>query len=101
MNFEISVLPEESDPYQIVNAYIKNSYPSYNKDFVSKVFVVRRTGEQDTMNSKWKPELSRALLWHGTKKSNVVGVLQDGFRIKPSDVQSTGSLFGEGIYFTD
>jgi poly [ADP-ribose] polymerase len=39
------------------------------------------------------------LLWHGTRNENVLSILQKGLLIRPTGVVTTGSMFGDGIYF--
>jgi hypothetical protein len=41
------------------------------------------------------------MLWHGTKKENLLSILLKGLKIKPPNAGHTGSLFGEAIYFAD
>ena len=41
------------------------------------------------------------LLFHGSRTPNFVGLLSRGFLVKPSGVPTTGSMFGNGIYFAD
>jgi poly [ADP-ribose] polymerase len=41
------------------------------------------------------------LLYHGTRNCNWMSVLQKGLQIRPSGVQTTGSMFGDGIYFAN
>jgi poly [ADP-ribose] polymerase len=41
------------------------------------------------------------LLYHGTRNSNWLSVLQKGLKIRPSGVQTTGSMFGDAIYFAN
>jgi poly [ADP-ribose] polymerase len=40
-------------------------------------------------------------LYHGTRNSNWLSVLQKGLKIRPSGVQTTGSMFGDAIYFAN
>ncbi|KAG2188413.1 hypothetical protein INT44_001166 [Umbelopsis vinacea] len=44
---------------------------------------------------------NRMLLWHGSKISNMVGILKQGLRIKPAQAYESGSMFGSGLYFAD
>jgi poly [ADP-ribose] polymerase len=37
--------------------------------------------------------------WHGTRRANIVGILRNGFLIRPSGVVHAGSVYGDGIYF--
>lgn len=42
-----------------------------------------------------------ALLWHGSRISNFVGILSEGLRIAPPEAPMTGYMFGKGIYLAD
>eukprot|EP00922_Rhytidocystis_sp_ex-Travisia-forbesii_P045182 GHVS01067353.1.p1 GENE.GHVS01067353.1~~GHVS01067353.1.p1 ORF type:complete len:1047 (+),score=168.20 GHVS01067353.1:315-3455(+) len=44
---------------------------------------------------------NRALLWHGSRLTNWVGILSKGLRIAPPEAPSTGYMFGKGLYFAD
>merc|ERR1712159_163902 len=48
-----------------------------------------------------KSSKNSMLLRHGTKKSNVLGIMQTGFRIAPPEAYRSGNLLGDGIYFAD
>ena len=42
------------------------------------------------------------MLFHGTSKANLLSILEDGLKIKPSNAAfHNGSAFGEGIYLAD
>lgn len=41
------------------------------------------------------------LLWHGSRLTNMVGILSTGLRIAPPEAPVTGYMFGKGIYFAD
>jgi hypothetical protein len=41
------------------------------------------------------------LLWHGSRVSNFVGILNQGLRIAPPEAPSSGYNFGKGIYLAD
>jgi poly [ADP-ribose] polymerase len=41
------------------------------------------------------------LLYHGTRNGNWLSVLQQGLRIRPNGVPTTGNMFGNGIYFAN
>jgi poly [ADP-ribose] polymerase len=43
---------------------------------------------------------ARRLLWHGSRSSNLVGILGQGLRIAPG-VTANGRRWGNGIYLTD
>jgi hypothetical protein len=39
--------------------------------------------------------LNKALLWHGSRNANYVGILSEGLKIAPPDAPVTGYMFGE------
>ena len=41
------------------------------------------------------------LLIHGSRNENYLSIIQNGLKIKPKGVQTTGSMFGPGIYFAN
>ena len=41
------------------------------------------------------------LLWHGSRRSNFVGILSEGLKIAPPEAPSSGAMFGKGLYFAD
>ena len=64
------------------------------------MYAIERIGERESMKN-WDKVGNKMLLWHGTKPENVVGILQTGFRIAPACAETTGAMFGPGVYFTD
>ncbi len=65
-----------------------------------QVFKVERKGE----SSRYRPFSklpNRRLLWHGSRVTNVAGILSQGLRIAPPEAPVTGYMFGKGIYFAD
>ncbi len=41
---------------------------------------------------KWLSVNNHQLLWHGTRKTNLGGILQHGLRIAPSEISSSGQV---------
>jgi poly [ADP-ribose] polymerase len=41
------------------------------------------------------------LLYHGSRTSNFLSILQNGLKIKPQGVPTAGSMFGNAIYFAN
>ncbi|PRD25455.1 UNVERIFIED_CONTAM: Parp2 [Trichonephila clavipes] len=44
---------------------------------------------------------NKHLLWHGSRITNWVGILQKGLKIAPPEAPSAGDYFGKGLYFAD
>jgi len=118
LNFKMMALKRDSDDFKIIEQYVTNGLDSSLHDMsllgyhtvdskmkLSNIYAVERKGEkqkfEDYLNSRPNINKNSMLLWHGTKASNVIGILQTGFRIAPSNVNRTGAMFGDGVYFAD
>ncbi|KAJ3341560.1 hypothetical protein HDU83_006579, partial [Entophlyctis luteolus] len=44
---------------------------------------------------------NKRLLFHGSKMSNMLGILKHGLQVAPIEAPVTGYMFGKGIYFAD
>ena len=71
-----------------------------NDNIIANVYAIQRRNEKENL-LKWESVGNNMLLWHGTRAENIVSIIQTGFRISPSGVHTTGSLFGEGIDMTN
>lgn len=118
MSFKMASLSRQTEEFGIIQQYIINGLDSslsksmaqnnYNfgygnnkpEQYLTNIYAVERKGEKDKFKA-WSGEKNSMLLWHGTKTGNVMGILQNGFRIAPTNVDSSGAMFGEGIYFAD
>jgi len=56
---------------------------------------------QNSQSFKKFQGMKRKLLWHGTRVSNIAGILKQGLRIAPPEAPVTGYMFGKGVYFAD
>jgi len=66
-------------------------------DTVTAVYRLVRGGE----NERFRELGNRRLLWHGSRRSNLIGILSQGLRVAPSEAPVSGYMFGKGIYFAD
>ncbi|XP_064402678.1 uncharacterized protein LOC135348405 isoform X3 [Halichondria panicea] len=100
---KMDVLPKSSDEFSMLQEYVSNTHAVTHSQYsleVLEVFKVDREGE----GKKYKPFSklhNRQLLWHGSRKTNFVGILSQGLRIAPPEAPVTGYMFGKGVYFAD
>ena len=76
--------------------FIKN-----NTDFRltnHKVFKITNHVTENVFNPK---HLKTKLLYHGSRNENFLSIIQNGLKIRPKGVQTTGSMFGDAVYFAD
>ncbi|XP_021959434.1 poly [ADP-ribose] polymerase isoform X2 [Folsomia candida] len=84
---------EDGPNHAKVVKYVNNSQCHNNvKLTVVNIHRVWRRGDAQRLLHN-----NRKLLWHGTKRSNIPAILQNGFRLP----NSAGQMFGSGIYFAD
>eukprot|EP00667_Euglena_gracilis_P002735 EG_transcript_2740 len=65
---------------------------------VLDILEVQREGEAERFQAGLP---NRKLLWHGSRLSNMLGILLQGLRIAPPEAPMTGYMFGKGVYFAD
>ena len=101
LSFKISCLNKTTDEFKILREYVQKGREGATiKNFISNIYAVERKNEREGIKN-WTDKGNNMLLWHGTRGENIIGVIQHGFRIAPSDATKTGSMFGEGVYFSD
>lgn len=100
MNADISALDQGSQEYQQIIDYIRQTNRfSDIKVHAQKIFQVVRQGEKERFMKL--PNSNRYLLWHGSSLTNFVGILSNGLKIAPKEVDLNGAALGKGIYFSD
>ena len=60
-----------------------------------RVFKISNKATESVFNPD---KLDTKLLYHGSRNENFLSILQTGLKIRPKGVQTTGSMFGDGIY---
>lgn len=74
-----------------------------NTNLFSRAFKITkadvRTRYQEFLQSVTNKETN--LLWHGSRNVNIISILQKSLMIRPSNAVHTGSMFGDGLYFSD
>ena len=61
---------------------------------VDSILRIARPGEKECM-ADCGVDNNHRLLWHGTKNSNMIGILQQGLRIAPPEAPTTGWSLGK------
>lgn len=68
---------------------------------VKRVFAIVNKKTQEAFDNALKVAKNKktGLYWHGTLRENLMSIVQQGLRIRPSNAVYTGSMYGNGIYF--
>ncbi|XP_031628486.1 poly [ADP-ribose] polymerase-like [Contarinia nasturtii] len=103
LNAHINPIEKHSEDYNLIITYAKNTHSAIHDEYfldIEDIFTVSREGEIKRYETFRKLH-NKKLLWHGSKLANFVGILSKGLKIAPREVPRNGSMFGNGIYFTD
>ncbi|DBA05182.1 TPA: LOW QUALITY PROTEIN: hypothetical protein N0F65_005032 [Lagenidium giganteum] len=100
MQVNFSTVGSETDEGKLLTQYFLNGLAPHERSCyrVSNVFAVNRKGEHKRFldfldeNPSFKRKHS-ALLWHGTRRTNVMGILTQGLRIAPPEALHQGLYF--------
>ncbi|KAH7468744.1 Poly [ADP-ribose] polymerase tankyrase [Phytophthora ramorum] len=93
---------------QLIHRYFFGGLRSHDRQRyrISNVFEVERRGETQRFNElmEERPDLRATqthLLWHGTKRTNLMGILSQGLRVAPPEAPHHGYAYGKGLYFAN
>lgn len=100
---QIETLDEDSEALGQIKRMVATTHAETHNEYtlsVKKVYSVAREEEAKKFEPFNKFH-NRRMLWHGSRLSNMAGILSKGLRIAPSEAPSTGCMFGKGLYFAD
>ncbi|XP_065561172.1 poly [ADP-ribose] polymerase 1-like isoform X2 [Artemia franciscana] len=103
LNSKIEVLEKDTEEFKIIEKYVRNTHAETHSQYsleIEDVFKVQRNGE----DKRYKPFSklgNKKLLWHGSRLTNMAGIMSQGLKIAPPEAPVTGYMFGKGIYFAD
>lgn len=100
LNIELKALSKRTKEYKRIVEKVsstKGHNHHFNMDIKEIYEVVDMAGFD-----KFNPYKCTTMeLFHGSRNQNILGILQNGLKIKPKSAVHTGSMFGSGIYFAD
>eukprot|EP00922_Rhytidocystis_sp_ex-Travisia-forbesii_P009325 GHVS01013590.1.p1 GENE.GHVS01013590.1~~GHVS01013590.1.p1 ORF type:complete len:721 (+),score=107.39 GHVS01013590.1:268-2430(+) len=103
LNVDIRPLDDSNQMHEAIVHYITSTHGITHVLWTMKIrhiFELCRHGEVEA----FKPHAdnkNRMLLWHGSRLTNLVGILSQGLRIAPPEAPVSGYMFGKGVYFAD
>ncbi|XP_059499871.1 poly [ADP-ribose] polymerase 2 [Stegostoma tigrinum] len=98
---DLQPLDHATAEFKLIEKSLQSTHADTHNDYTMKlldVFEVERMEEGAVFRTNLG---NRQLLWHGSRLSNWVSILQQGLRIAPAEAPVTGYMFGKGIYFAD
>ncbi|KAK3085759.1 hypothetical protein FSP39_008277 [Pinctada imbricata] len=97
---DLEPIGKSDDDFKLVNEYLQSTHASTHNQYkmqLEELFQVCKDEEVKKFNDVG----NRQLLWHGSRLTNWVGILNKGLRIAPPEAPVTGYMFGKGVYFAD
>ncbi len=98
---QIRTLSNNSSDGELIKNYFDNSraqeHMGYGNLSIRKSYSVYRKDHEIKFVNKGYDKQRRLLLWHGSKRANLNGILTNGFRLPLSGTL----MFGKGVYFAD
>jgi hypothetical protein len=111
---ETTPLDHESQEFKSLLTYFHQSQPGvpeaddqsrseYGSLVVEDIFQLSPTVELAAFApvEMGKAKDARRLLWHGSRSSNLVGILSQGLKIAPREAPRNNDRWGNGIYLAD
>jgi len=99
----IEPLSVDDEMMVTIKSMVASTHAETHKGYsmaVKQVYSVEREGEERRFKPFRKLH-NRRLLWHGSRLSNLAGILSKGLKIAPTEAPTTGYMFGKGLYFAD
>lgn len=103
LNMTIEALDHQSDEFQLIETYVRNTHSDIHKIYqlsVVEVFRIARDGDSERY-APFEQFDNRKLLFHGSRLPNFVGILKNGLVIDSPNIPTIPGMFGRGIYFAD
>ncbi|KAF4318885.1 hypothetical protein G195_007808, partial [Phytophthora kernoviae 00238/432] len=103
LNIKLEPLPETIDEFKTIERYVETTHAPTHVQYKLRIKSVLRLARpnEEEFKDVFQSVNNHKLLWHGSRLSNVVGILSKGLRVAPAEAPNNGYMFGKGIYFAD
>ncbi|KAG3116090.1 hypothetical protein PI124_g5556 [Phytophthora idaei] len=103
LNVKMEPLPESTEEFKIIEKYVETTHAPTHVQYKLRIKSVLKIARPDEEEFKdvFQSVDNHKLLWHGSRLSNVIGILSKGLRVAPPEAPNNGYMFGKGIYFAD
>ena len=93
--YYLEVLAESSHDYQLIKKSFNNTGSMYSKTSNKMEVIIKNTYRIRSKNQRNVDHLSKILVFHGTPRRNVPGILTSGFK------STEFGQFGPGVYHSN
>lgn len=101
-NLKCDLALASNDECDFVRRYIAQSHGETHTNYTLELDTLYTVSRHDERTIKGpKSKTNWHYLWHGSRLTNMAGIMSRGLRIAPADAPVTGYMFGKGVYFAD
>lgn len=94
LHCSLAPVDKEEEVFSMVERYVRQTHGKTHTQYslsVEELFEVDREGERERFTDVG----NRQLLWHGSRLTNWVGILNQGLRVAPPEAPVTGYMVSE------
>lgn len=101
---EIKPVEKGSATWNAIQDYVFNTHAPTHSNYkveLIDIYEIERKGEPENYTKHYPTLDNKQLLWHGTRLTNYISILQKGLLLRPDVIPGTyvtGKMFGYGIY---
>lgn len=99
LSVNLEVVDPSSSEQDLVLHYLNSQ--SVSNHTLTNIIKVKGLAYTEKEDKKFLATDNHLMLWHGTPAQNILSILRQGLRIKPSQEMQHGRRYGHGIYFSD
>ncbi|RLN93767.1 hypothetical protein BBJ28_00013750, partial [Nothophytophthora sp. Chile5] len=101
LHVDMEPLPEATEEFKIIERYVETTHAPTHVQYKLRIKSVLKIARPDEEKFKGvfqsvPNHKASVLLWHGSRLSNVVGILSKGLRVAPAEAPNNGYMFGKG-----
>jgi len=100
LNCLMEILDKNTNEFNIISTYVANTHAPTHDLRLEIIDIIKLNKDTETQNFRADIQ-NRQFLWHGSRMSNMAGILSQGLKIAPPEAPVSGYMFGKGIYTAD
>ncbi|DAZ98404.1 TPA: hypothetical protein N0F65_000118 [Lagenidium giganteum] len=103
LNIKLEPLLENEEEFKTIQRYVETTHAPTHVQYtlkINSILKLERSAENE-FHDTFSSVGNHRLLWHGSRLSNMIGILAKGLRVAPPEAPTNGYMFGKGIYFAD
>eukprot|EP00644_Phytophthora_capsici_P009388 jgi/Phyca11/107102/e_gw1.13.901.1 len=99
LNTNMEPLSKDCKEYEIIEKYVETTHAPTHVQYKLRIKSVLKIArpDEEKFTDIFQSVNNHKLLWHGSRLSNVIGILSKGLRVAPPEAPNNGYMFGKGV----